>query len=108
MIYTLLKSKIAAWVTAILSALAMAYVFWVSSRRVQSAEIRSDGFIELEKAKSTWNDEKAATEIVENNMKHQEQKDAFVEFVNTHNRVSSLEDVKVAEELKNKWTRTED
>lgn len=105
---TLIRSKFAAWFTAIFSAIAMVYIFWTSSRKVQLAEIKSDGAIALEKEKTTWNDEKAATEIVEQTMAHEKQKEAFVEYVNSHTKVQSMEDAAVTQKLMDKWERKED
>ena len=101
----IIRSKFAAWGSAILAAVAMVYIFWTSSRKVQLAEIKSEGAIALEKEKTTWNDEKAAVEIVEQTMTREKEKEAFVEYVNTHEKVNRLEDENVKQQLTDKWTR---
>ena len=101
----IIRNKFAAWGSAILAAVAMVYIFWTSSRKVQLAEIKSEGAIALEKEKTTWNDEKAAVEIVEQTMTREKEKEAFVEYVNTHEKVNRLEDENVKQQLADKWTR---
>lgn len=101
----IIRSKFAAWWIAILSAIAIVYIFWTSQRKVQLAEIKSEGAIALEKEKTTWNDEKAAVEIVEQTMTREKEKEAFVEYVNTHEKVNRLEDENVKQQLADKWTR---
>ena len=59
----------------------------------------------MEKEKTTWNDEKAAVEIVEQTMTREKEKEAFVEYVNTHEKVNRLEDENVKQQLADKWTR---
>lgn len=105
---TLLKSKFAAWFTAILSAIAMVYIFWTSQRKVQLSEIKSEGAISLEKEKTKWHDEQAATEIVEREVAYEKQKEAFVEAVNAHNNVTSMADTDVRSKLESKWTRKDE
>lgn len=101
-----INSKFCAWLVAIGSAIAMAYVLWTSSRRVQSAETRSADAIVLEKDKTKWNDEKAAMQVFEQTIAHEKAQETLVQALDTQARIGKMEDQAVQEQLKSKWMRT--
>ena len=104
----LIKSRVVAWLTAIASAAAFAYIFWTSSRKVQLAETRAEGEIERANAEIKRNDDLAATEIVKERTKTMEEKEALVRAVNVQRGTNSLDDVHVYDVLRGKWMVDDD
>ena len=72
---SILKSKLMAWLSAILSVAVMIYVIWTSSRRIQSAEVAAEGKIQDAQNRSDLAEELAATEVVARDAAHQEAKE---------------------------------
>lgn len=102
---SIVKSRVFAWITAILSALAMVWVFWTSQRKIQATEVAAEGAIKLQEDKNTWNDEKAAQEIVATKIEMDAKKEALVAAVNARDTVQRQNDDEVVEKLKNNWSR---
>ena len=99
----LIKSRFAAWFTAIASAAAFAYIFWTSSRKVQLAETKADGEIERANAEIKRNDDLAAKEIVNERTKTMAEKEALVKAVNVQRGTNDMSDVHVYDVLRGKW-----
>ena len=102
---SILKSKLFAWLSAILSVAVMAYVIWTSSRRVQSAEVAAEGKIQDAQNRADLAEELSATEIVARDAAHQEAKEKLVQAVNSREEVAQKSDDAVREQLAEKWTR---
>ena len=102
---SILKSKLMAWLSAILSVAVMAYVIWTSSRRIQSAEVAADGKIQDAQNRAEFAEELAATEVVARDLAHQEAKEKLVQAVNAREEVANASDESVREQLAEKWTR---
>lgn len=102
---SILKNKLMAWLSAILSVAVMAYVIWTSSRRIQSAEVSAEGKIQEAQNRSNLAEELAATEIVARDAAHQEAKEKLVQAVNAREEVANSSDESVREQLAEKWTR---
>lgn len=102
---SILKSKLFAWLSAILSVAVMAYVILTSSRRVQSAEVAAEGKIQDAQNRSDLAEELAAAEIVARDAAHQEAKEKLVQAVNAREEVAKSSDESVREQLAEKWTR---
>ncbi len=99
----LIKSRFAAWFTAIASAAAFAYIFWTSSRKVQLAETKAEGEIERANAEIKRNDDLAAKEIVNERTKTMAEKEALVKAVNVQRGTNDMSDVHVYDVLRGKW-----
>ena len=99
----LIKSRFVAWLTAIASAAAFAYIFWTSSRKVQLAETKADGEIERANAEVKRNDDLAAKEIVNERTKTMAEKEALVKAVNVQRGTNDMSDVHVYDVLRGKW-----
>ena len=99
----LIKSRFVAWVTAIASAAAFAYIFWTSSRKVQLAETKAEGEIERANAEIKRNDDMAAKEIVNERTKTMAEKEALVKAVNVQRGTNDMSDVHVYDVLRGKW-----
>ena len=99
----LIKSRFVAWFTAIASAAAFAYIFWTSSRKVQSAETKAKGEIERANAEIKRNDDLAAKEIVNERTKTMAEKEALVKAVNVQRGTNDMSDVHVYDVLRGKW-----
>lgn len=99
----LIKSRFAAWFTAIASAAAFAYIFWTSSRKVQLAETKAEGEIERANAEIKRNDDLAAKEIVNERIKTMAEKEALVKAVNVQRGTNDMSDVHVYDVLRGKW-----
>jgi hypothetical protein len=102
---SILKSKLLAWLSAILSVAVMIYVIWTSSRRIQSAEVAAEGKIQDAQNRADFSEELAATEIVARDAAHQEAKEKLVQAVNAREEVANSSDMSVSEQLAKKWTR---
>lgn len=102
---SILKSKLFAWLSAILSVAVMLYVIWTSSRRIQSAEVAAEGKIQDAQNRAEFAEELAATEIVARDAAHQEAKEKLVQAVNAREDVANSSDMSVREQLAKKWTR---
>lgn len=102
---SILKSKLMAWLSAILSVAVMIYVIWTSSRRIQSTEVAAEGKIQDAQNRSDLAEELAATEIVARDAAHQEAKEKLVRVVNAREEVANSSDMSVSEQLAEKWTR---
>lgn len=102
---SILKSKLMAWLSAILSVAVMIYVIWTSSRRIKSAEVAADGKIQDAQNRSDLAEELAATEVVARDLAHQEAKEKLVKAVNAREEVANASDMSVSEQLAKKWTR---
>jgi hypothetical protein len=102
---SILKSKVMAWLSAILSVAVMIYVIWTSSRRIQTAEVEAEGKIHDAQNRSDLAEELAATEIVARDAAHQEAKEKLVQAVNAREEVANSSDMSVSEQLSKKWTR---
>ena len=102
---SILKSKLMAWLSAILSVAVMLYVIWTSSRRIQSAEVAADGKIQDAQNRSNLAEELAATEIVARDAAHQEAKEKLIQAVNSREEVAQKSDDSVREQLAEKWMR---
>lgn len=102
---SILKSKLFAWLSAILSVAVMAYVIWTSSRRIQSAEVAAEGKIQDAQNRSDLAEELAATEIVARDAAHKEAKEKLIQVVNAREEVANSSDMSVSEQLSKKWTR---
>lgn len=102
---SILKSRLMAWLSAILSVAVMAYVIWTSARRVQSAEVSAEGKIQDAQNRADFSEELAATEIVTRDAAHQEAKEKLVQAVNAREEVANSSDMSVSEQLSQKWTR---
>lgn len=102
---SILKSKLFAWLSAILSVAVMAYVIWTSARRIQSAEVSAEGKIQDAQNRADFAEELSATEIVARDAAHQEAKEKLVQAVNTREEVAQKSDDSVREQLAEKWTR---
>ena len=105
MLLSILKSKVMAWLSAILSVAVMIYVIRTSSRRVQSAEVAAEGKIQDAQNRSDLAEELAATEIIARDAAHQEAKEKLVQAVNSREEVANSSDESVREQLAEKWTR---
>lgn len=99
----LIKSRFVAWLTAIASAAAFAYIFWTSSRKVQLAETKAEGEIERANAEIKRNDDLAAKEIVNERTKSMAEKEALVKAVNVQRGTNDMSDVHVYDVLRGKW-----
>ena len=99
----LIKSRFVAWLTAIASAAAFAYIFWTSSRKVQLAETKAEGEIERANAEIKRNDDLAAKEIVNERTKTMAEKEALVKAVNVQRGTNDMSDVHVYDVLRGKW-----
>ena len=99
----LIKSRFAAWFTAIASAAAFAYIFWTSSRKVQLAETKAEGEIERANAEIKRNDDLAAKEIVNERTKTMAEKEALVKAVNVQRGTNNMDDIHVYDVLRGKW-----
>ena len=99
----LIKSRVVAWLTAIASAAAFAYIFWTSSRKVQLAETKAEGEIERANAEIKRNDDLAAKEIVNERTKSMAEKEALVKAVNVQRGTNDMSDVHVYDVLRGKW-----
>ena len=99
----LIKSRFVAWLTAIASAAALAYIFWTSSRKVQLAETKADGEIERANAEIKRNDDLATKEIVNERTKTMAEKEALVKAVNVQRGTNDMSDVHVYDVLRGKW-----
>ena len=102
---SILKSKLMAWLSAILSVAVMIYVIWTSSRRIQSTEVAAEGKIQDAQNRANLAEELAATEIVARDAAHQEAKEKLVQVVNAREEVANSSDMSVSEQLAKKWTR---
>ena len=102
---SILKSKLFAWLSAILSVAVMAYVIFTSARRVQSAEVAADGKVQDAQNRADFAEELSATEIVARDAAHQEAKEKLVQAVNAREEVAQKSDDSVREQLAEKWTR---
>lgn len=102
---SILKSKLMAWLSAILSVAVMAYVLFSSFRRVQSAEVAAEGKIQDAQNRADFAEELSATEVVARDLAHQEAKEKLVQAVNAHEKVANSSDESVREQLAEKWTR---
>jgi hypothetical protein len=102
---SILKSKLLAWLSAILSVAVMAYVIWTSARRVQSAEVAAEGKIQDAQNRAEFAEELSSTEIVARDAAHQEAKEKLVQAVNAREEVANSSDMSVSEQLAKKWTR---
>lgn len=102
---SILKSKLMAWLSAILSIAVMAYVLFSSMRRVQSAEVAAEGKIQDAQNRADFAEELSATEIVARDAAHQEAKEKLVQAVNAREEVAQKSDDSVREQLAEKWTR---
>lgn len=107
LIYQFLKSKLFAYIAAIGSAVAMAYVMWISSRKVQEAEVKSEGEQELAKDKVELVREHVAMDKAELKVQVQEQAKAVQEVTKSTNAIASKSDKEVLDKLASKWTREE-
>jgi hypothetical protein len=105
LIYQFLKSRFFAYIAAIGSAIAMAYVMWLSSRKVQEAEVKSAGAQELAKDKVELVREHTTMDKAELKVQLQEQAKVVKEITNTQNSVTSNSDKQVLDKLASKWTR---
>lgn len=101
---SILKSKLFAWLSAILSVAVMAYVLFSSFRRVQSAEVAAEGKIQDAQNRADFAEELSATEIVARDAAHQEAKAKLVQAVNAREEVAQKSDESVREQLAEKWT----
>ena len=102
---SILKSKLVAWLSAILSVAVMIYVIWTSSRRIQSAEVAAEGKTQDAQNRADFSEELAATEIVARDAAHQEAKEKLIKAVNAREEVAQKSDDSVREQLAEKWTR---
>ena len=107
LIYEFLKSKLFSYIAAIGSAIAMAYVMWISSRKVQEAEVKSAGKQELAKDKVELVREHVAMDKAELKVQVQEQAKVFQDISNSTNAIASKSDKQVLDKLSSKWTREE-
>ena len=105
MMLSILKSKVVAWLSAILSVAVMAYVLFSSFRRVQSAEVAAEGKIQDAQNRADLAEELAATEVVARDLAHKEAKEKLVKAVNAREAVANASDMSVSEQLAQKWTR---
>ena len=105
MMLSILKSKLFAWLSAILSVAVMAYVLFSSFRRVQSAEVAAEGKIQDAQNRADLAEELAATEVVARDLAHKEAKEKLVKAVNAREEVANASDMSVSEQLAQKWTR---
>jgi hypothetical protein len=104
-VYQFLKSRVFAYFAAIGSAIALAYVMWISSRKVQEAEVKSAGAQELAKDKVELVREHAEMDKAELEVEVKEQAKVVKEITTTQNAVTSNSDKQVLDKLASKWTR---
>ena len=102
---SILKSKLMAWLSAILSVAVMIYVIWTSSRRIQTAEVAAEGKIQDAQNRADFAEELAAAEIVARDAANQEAKEKLIHAVNAREEVANSSDMSVSEQLSKKWTR---
>lgn len=101
----LVSNKYTAWIVAIGSAIATAWVMWVASKKVNVAEAQVESTKAQAKEEIQWNATRAVQSIQDERSQNTTIEKAIIQANVVRDETSANTDVEIIQELQNKWSR---